>query len=114
MQYVLGTAKPASSLSPVRVRPRGRRCAKEECATILSIYNPTNYCCLHQGPGAAKRTRPRSDGAVLERRCLFANCGELFETRNPRRLYCSDRCRMAAFALRRQTEEYEGSAHDAA
>lgn len=31
-----------------RVRPRGRVCYRRGCETVLSIYNETNYCALHQ------------------------------------------------------------------
>jgi len=37
-------------------------------------------------------------GPLEERAC--ACCGEHFETVNPRRRYCSDRCRVRAFQLR--------------
>ena len=104
MRYVLGTVKPETSLSPVRVRARGRRCAQEDCATILSIYNRTKYCCLHQRRLTATPARQRIDGELTTRRCAHAKCGAVFEARNPRRLYCSDRCRMAAFELRGQGE----------
>jgi predicted nucleic acid-binding Zn ribbon protein len=32
-------------------------------------------------------------------------CGDFFETANPRRRFCSDRCRVAAFQQRRQRAE---------
>lgn len=116
MQDILVTVKPAASRARLQVRPRGRRCAQEGCATILSIYNPTAYCYLHERSilKDVNQAQPRSDRAPLERRCRLATCGELFETSNPRRFYCSARCRMTAFTLRRRNEAGEGSADDAA
>jgi hypothetical protein len=31
--------------------PAGRVCAHEECVTLLSIYNATDFCSLHAPPG---------------------------------------------------------------
>lgn len=34
--------------SPTTTFPPGRTCAELECETILSIYNESVYCALHQ------------------------------------------------------------------
>jgi hypothetical protein len=42
---------PARSLvaaDPVTTYPAGRVCACPECETVLSVYNPSGYCGLHQ------------------------------------------------------------------
>jgi len=82
---------PISQARRVRVHQRGRICAEAGCATILSIYNPSKYCSAHL------------EQALLAVAC--ENCGAGFETRNPRRRYCSDRCRMAAFARRKRAAQ---------
>ena len=50
--------------------------------------------------GIAARER-RRDKPMVEKTCAFEGCGRVFESANPNRVYCSDRCRMAAFARRR-------------
>jgi endogenous inhibitor of DNA gyrase (YacG/DUF329 family) len=84
----------------IPVRERGRRCAEPYCGTILSVYNPSPYCCLHERRGAA-RVRRRDEKPLVEKKCAHDECGRTFESANPNRVYCSDRCRMAAFARRR-------------
>lgn len=98
--------------SPIAVGSRGRRCLKEGCTTILSIYNTTDHCCLHERSASLRRERRRIDGETIERRCQLATCGARFEAQNPRRLYCRDRCRMAAFALRRRNEGHRHSSYE--
>lgn len=88
-----------SQANRVRVHERGRICAHDGCATILSIYNPEKYCSAHQRQ--ARRGLRGVAHPVLAVAC--ENCGEGFTTRNPRRRYCSDRCRMAAFARRKRS-----------
>jgi endogenous inhibitor of DNA gyrase (YacG/DUF329 family) len=108
MQYVSGTARPMVGGQPsVPVHARGRRCGCEGCDTILSIYNPTDYCGLHARdcePEEATFTRRRNDGDVISRTCAYEGCQHTFETANARRAYCSDRCRMAAFEQRRKRQ----------
>jgi hypothetical protein len=93
-----------SGKSPVAVCSRGRACGQGGCETILSIYNPTSYCSLHEHPQLAVAHPKRRDGNVVEKACAFERCGENFETSNAKRIYCNDRCRMAAFELRRRQE----------
>ncbi len=33
---------------PNAVNRRGRRCGKEGCTTVLSVYNPADVCWTHQ------------------------------------------------------------------
>ena len=78
--------------------PEGRICALHGCATVLSVYNGSRFCALHE----RARTVPsrRALLPLAERTCL--NCGVAFETANDKRRYCSDRCRMNAFARRKR------------
>lgn len=52
---------------PSMTFPSGRKCAESDCETILSIYNDTNYCALHQpdpiGGGHWVRGRRHSEVA---------------------------------------------------
>ena len=84
----------------VAVRERGRRCSEPSCGTILSVYNPSPYCCLHERRGVS-RVRRHDEKPMVEKTCAHEECGRVFESANPNRVYCSDRCRMAAFARRR-------------
>jgi hypothetical protein len=90
-----------SQANRVRVHQRGRICAHDGCATILSIYNPAKYCSAHLEQ--AQRGRRGVTHPVLAIAC--ENCGAAVRTRNPRRRYCSDRCRMAAFARRKRSAQ---------
>lgn len=87
-----------SQADRVRAHQRGRTCAHEGCETILSIYNPARLCAVHV---KAQNARRRPALAVREVAC--EQCGLTFESANPHRRYCSDRCRMAAFARRKRT-----------
>lgn len=91
-----------SKTDRVAIRERGRICAHEGCATILSIYNPARYCSAHVSETLGRRSRRSPQPA---RAVACAHCGEEFETRNAHRRYCSDRCRMAAFARRKRAAE---------
>ncbi len=93
---------PTSRAERVRTYVAGRVCADEGCQTVLSIYNPTRFCGLHAAPD---RTSARRKPLRPLRRCECEHCGAEFETTNPVRKYCSDRCRMAAFAFRQRTVE---------
>lgn len=99
---ITGTLHPWEAVSRTRkvhVYPSGRVCAHPDCDTILSIYNPSRYCTVHADHAALERRRgaPRP---IREVACL--QCGAEFETGNEARKYCSDRCRMAAFARRKR------------
>ena len=48
--------RPSSGTAGVRTYARGRVCRAGGCGTVLSVYNPTSFCALHQG---AARVRPR-------------------------------------------------------
>ena len=91
-----------SQTDRVAVRQRGRVCAHDGCDTILSIYNPARYCSAHVTEALGHRRRV---DLQQERPVACAHCGEEFETRNARRRYCSDQCRMAAFARRKRAAE---------
>jgi hypothetical protein len=98
-----GTLHPWASTSKagrVRSHESGRVCAQSGCHTVLSIYNSTDYCALHALSAARDRRHPTQALAVREVTC--AHCGMAFETPNPTRRFCSDRCRMAAFARRKR------------
>ena len=90
---------PVSQACRVRSYQSGRICAHPDCDTILSIYNPAKYCTVHRSLAANGRRRgtPRP---IREVAC--EQCGTVFETGNQARKYCSDRCRMAAFARRKR------------
>jgi len=91
---------PATQAERVRTYTAGRMCAVEGCQTVLSIYNPSRFCGLHSAPDrAGARRRPLRP----LRRCACEHCGAEYETTNPVRKYCSDRCRMAAFAIRQRS-----------
>ena len=83
----------------VRSHEGGRVCAHADCGTVLSIYNATEYCALHAHAAPDRRQRSQE---LLVREVVCAHCGTAFETTNRSRTYCSDRCRMAAFARRKR------------
>ena len=91
-----------SQTDRVTVRERGRVCAHQDCDTILSIYNPARYCSAHVSAAHGRHSRHSVRPARL---AACEHCGEEFETRNTHRKYCSDRCRMAAFARRKRAAE---------
>jgi hypothetical protein len=93
---------PVARAERVRTYATGRVCAAEGCMTVLSMYNPSRFCGLHSAPDrSAIRRKPLRP----LRQCSCEHCGAEFETTNPVRKYCSDRCRMAAFAFRQRTME---------
>ena len=98
----LNARRPVSLTDRVSVKARGRVCAHEGCDTILSIYNPATYCSAHASEGFSRRRRA---GTRAAREVVCEHCGHEFETRNQHRKYCSDRCRMAAFARRKRAAE---------
>ena len=81
----------------VRKYREGRVCTEPGCSTVLSIYNPSSRCAVHQRRGDVILLR-RLESQEVERRC--SQCGAPFLTTNPRRKYCSARCRSHAFAER--------------
>ena len=81
----------------MRTYSEGRVCAEPGCTTLLSVYNPSPRCALHQRQAAIVRFR-RFESAEVHRHCH--HCGTPFVTTNPRRKYCSARCRSHAFAAR--------------
>ena len=96
---ITGTlAAPISQASRVRSYESGRICSHSECDTVLSVYNPTKFCTIHAKFAVSRRRgAPRPVAEVV-----CAHCGSEFETTNPARRFCSDRCRMAAFARRKR------------
>jgi hypothetical protein len=93
---------PVSQTHRVRAYQRGRICAHDGCDTILSVYNPSAYCGAHAEMARNKRRRGELH-PVVEVAC--EHCGTAFETQNTHRRYCSDRCRMAAFARRKRAAQ---------
>jgi hypothetical protein len=81
----------------VRIYREGRVCVEPGCATVLSIYNPSSRCAVHQRRSDVIPLR-RLESQEVERSC--SQCGAPFLTTNPRRKYCSARCRSHAFAER--------------
>lgn len=76
---------------------RGRVCGVTDCETVLSTYNPSLFCALHE---CAVHPARRARHPIAERICV--HCAGAFPTANLYRRYCSDRCRMAAFARRKR------------
>ncbi|HZL63632.1 MAG TPA: hypothetical protein VFD50_01630 [Thermoleophilia bacterium] len=78
---------------------------------MLSEYNPTSFCVVHSERTATCRARKgRATGSSLDRQAPparhCARCEEWFDGTNPRRVYCSDHCRVMAFyARKRQSAE---------
>ena len=97
----LNAWRAVSQTDRVRAHKRGRICAHPDCETILSIYNPAKYCSAH-----VKQSRTSRRGQLQPaREVACEHCGSAFETRNQHRRYCSDRCRMAAFARRKRAAQ---------
>ena len=91
----------------VAVFGRGRVCAASGCETRLSQYNPSAYCVIHEPlpeRRPPKHSKPESRPAE-SRTCDNPLCECEFEATNPRRIYCSDRCRVEAFLERRRRQE---------
>ena len=81
----------------IRFYGQGRVCAQPGCTTLLSMYNPSSRCAVHQRRSDAIPLR-RLESQEVERGC--SQCGARFLTTNPRRKYCSARCRSHACAER--------------
>jgi hypothetical protein len=91
--------------------PRGRVCAAEDCDTILSTYNPSAYCAIHEVRAASRPPRARRPSFACEpHRCANPACGRWFKTSNAKRQYCSSRCRSQAFDERRRQDRQGATA----
>ena len=66
-----------SGTASVRTYARGRVCRAGDCGTVLSAYNPSSLCALHE---RALPRPPRARRQAAER--AFENCGAAFETAN--------------------------------
>jgi hypothetical protein len=66
-----------SGTASVRTYARGRICRADGCGTVLSAYNPSSFCALHER--ALPRPR-RARRQASERIC--ESCGASFETAN--------------------------------
>ena len=53
-----GIAQPARNRTRVQQHAAGRICARDLCATRLSVYNEEAFCSVHQHP--TLRTVPRA------------------------------------------------------
>lgn len=93
----LGPLAPGRRSDRVRYYREGRVCSEPGCGTVLSIYNASSRCAVHQRRADVIPLR-RLESEEMERSC--AQCGATFLTTNPRRKYCSSRCRSHAFAER--------------
>lgn len=102
-----GSHRPSRAAAQrVAVYGRGRVCAEPSCATVLSAYNPSAYCCLHEKPARGTTvSRQRATEQLVRKICAHDPCQRPFASANPSRRYCSDRCRMAAFQRRRALEK---------
>ena len=97
----LGTRRNGAFV-PVRTFGHGRVCSANGCTTVLSRYNPSDLCAVHERRLVRIDDVParRLLGPLLVAQCAFDECEATFATRNPRRKYCSDSCRMKAFQRR--------------
>jgi hypothetical protein len=90
----------------VSVFGRGRICAAAGCGTILSVYNPSSCCVVHdEGQVSSRPPTSRDDRPSEARICGNPACRSWFESPNPKRRFCSDRCRLQAFNSRRRLAE---------
>jgi hypothetical protein len=84
----------------------GRVCAAADCGTILSVYNPSPRCVIHDEREVSCRWRTSLKDRPSEARvCGNPACERWFESPNPKRLFCSERCRVQAFSVRRHPAE---------
>ena len=93
----------------VRTYRRGRVCAEPDCTTLLSAYNPSPRCAVHERRETIVRLR-RFEPRETEQHC--AHCGAPFVTANPRRKFCSARCRSHAFSARERAMRQIAQAGD--
>jgi hypothetical protein len=52
----------SSSKRPTASSPRGRVCEVGECPTVLSIYNHSVWCSVHEQPASRNPISPRPWG----------------------------------------------------
>ena len=97
------------TIHEVRSFGGGRVCVAGGCATILSAYNPSSWCAVHDRLSPQARKGRRAGRPTDARACANPACDEAFETANERRQYCSDTCRGMAFYARRHHAETEGA-----
>lgn len=65
----MGSGGSALGSSNRRLKPAGRVCGSEDCDTVLSRYNPTDYCRQCDDPRAIKGGADEDDStddSVLE------------------------------------------------
>lgn len=48
VQSILANPEPIMEYTPIAMSAPGRVCAADGCDTILSVYNHSPFCCLHQ------------------------------------------------------------------
>ena len=84
---------------------RGRVCVAAGCPTILSAYNPSSWCAVHDRLSPQARNGRGTRLPTGPRACANPACGTVFESANGRRQYCSDDCRGRAFSARRHRDE---------
>ena len=94
----------ARTTHEVRSFDGGRICVAGGCGTILSSYNPSSCCAIHDRLSPARKRRG-TGRPTLSRTCANPACGTVFESANARRQYCSDECRGLAFHARRHHDE---------
>ena len=97
------------TIHQVRSFGGGRVCVAGDCGTILSSYNPSSWCAIHDRLSPARKWRGTGRPTV-SRSCANPACGTVFESANTKRQYCSDTCRGLAFYARRRHEEATGVA----
>jgi hypothetical protein len=89
---------------------RGRVCVAAGCPTILSAYNASSWCAVHDRLSPRARSGRETRRPTDSRACANPACGTVFESANARRQYCSDDCRGLAFYARRHHDEETGGA----
>jgi hypothetical protein len=82
----------------------GRVCVAGGCGTVLSSYNPSSWCAIHDRLSLPLKRRGTRRPTHF-RACANPACGTLFESVNALRQYCSDDCRGQAFYARRHRDE---------
>ena len=62
----IAAGRPSSAAASVRTYPHGRICRQDACATVLSAYNSSPFCALHEraSPHPTRAWRP-----AVERTC---------------------------------------------
>jgi hypothetical protein len=97
----LGSVRPlVSGRSAAPVHGRGRGCEEKGCDTVLSVYNATSFCSVHERGAQAPGRKPHDAHDRVTMTCALTTCGRSFESVNLTRVYCSAHCRMLGFSLR--------------